>query len=154
MRAVEFLIEGSNLYHTTTRKGIGGMLKTGSILPSNPKIQHGWGFGATGIDDGTISMTRDPRYWAFDFADTQIILDSEALRRHHKVTPYGSHEEFEERVTKPIPFTNVYVKKVIFVGDRPGPYTLKKLKELKIPYVNKYPMDPIDQYKMYKEDEK
>ena len=152
MRANEFITEANHLYHTTTRKGISGMLKKGYILPSSPEIQHGWGFGATGEGDGTISMTRDPRYWAFDFADTQIILDSGALRHRHKVTPYGSHEEFEERVTKPIPFTNVYVKKVIFTSDRPGPNTLKKLKELGIPYVSKYPMNPVDQYKMYKED--
>jgi hypothetical protein len=161
MKIVEILVENNvvdiaeanHLYHTTTRKGILGMLKTGYILPSSPEIQHGWGFGATGIDDGTISMTRDPRYWAFHFADTQIILDRDALRNNHKVTLYGSHEEFEERVTKPIPFTNVYVKKVIFVDERPGPRTLKRLKELGIPYITKWPDDPVDQYRMYKEEQ-
>jgi hypothetical protein len=151
MRANEFITEGNHLYHTTTRKGISGMLKTGYILPSSPEIQHGWGFGATGIDDGTISMTRDPRYWVFDITDTQLILDRDALRQHHKITQYGSEGEFEERVTKAIPFTNLYIKKVIFTDARPGPKTLKKLKELGIPYVSKYPMNPVDQYKMYKE---
>jgi hypothetical protein len=158
MRITEIISEavGPNyLYHTTTKEGLLGMLRTGSILPSNPKIAHGWGFGGVG-DHGDISMTRDPGYWAFgEITTAKLVLDREAIKQRLKMTPYGSRGEFEERVSRPIPFTNKFVKKVIFMGDDGPPtnWVKSKLRQLGIPFemvITRQPGNDIKVYQQYR----
>jgi hypothetical protein len=136
MRINEILFEAvtdNYLYHSTTARGLKGMLKNGKILPSTAELAHGSGGGGIG-DHGSISLSRDRHYFPFDETDIQIVLDRTALAQNFRIKPYNfaGRYESEERIDSPIPFNSRYVKGIVFRNDAPSRAVAAALKKLGI----------------------
>lgn len=109
----------NELYHMTTLNGIQKIIKSKMILPSNKKTARPDTLGFAG-DTGAVSLTRNRNYWAPD-TEIAIVIDRNTLSQSHKIIPFSitnrrtaDSDESEERTYKSIPFSNQYIKLVIF----------------------------------------
>jgi hypothetical protein len=150
VRAQEFIVEAVSdnyLYHSTTLRGLKGMISSGTIQPSTAKLAHGSGGGGIG-DHGAISLSRDKHYFPFDETDIQIVLDRSALKKNFRIKPYNfaGRYEAEERITNPIPFNNRFIKGVVFRNDPPNKSILSALKKLGIDVQEHQPLPLSNAY--------
>ena len=148
MRINEILIEAvtdNYLYHSTTARGLQGIIKSGKILPSTAELAHGSGGGGIG-DHGSISLSRDRHYFPFDETDIQIVLDRSALAQNFRIKPhnFAGRYESEERIDSPIPFNSRYVKGIVFRNDPPSKPVASALKQLGIAVQDYQPLPPAN----------